>query len=269
MGGAVEHLLQQRRVQPWLPFPHIEKGQRPVAARQTPAQGLVIDHRAPAGIDQRLLVVERPQPGLVQQMPGGLVAAFDQRHMQGDGVRRQRLVQRHRGHPAGARQRRVAPQHLHIQRAQPGRHQAAHIAETDHAHGAAPQRAPVVLAGHQQRLQHVFRHRPGIAAGRAGKGDAQPVQGVQIHMVGADGGGPHEPHRCIGQQGFRDRRHRAHQQDVRVAQVGPRQTSPVHAGHPPQALKVIQGGHVFVGDDVHRLSQSRSKAVALSATAPA
>ena len=116
------------------------------------------------------------------------------------------------------------------------------------------ERAALALAGQQQGLQHILGHRPGVAAGGMGEGNAQLVQGGPVHMVGADGGGADEAHRGALQQRPVDTGHRAHQQHVGVFQGVTVQGAAVDTGDGAPGLEGFQGGHVFVGDDLHSRS---------------
>ncbi|MNJ65306.1 hypothetical protein D3C77_613140 [compost metagenome] len=71
-------------------------------------------------------------------------------------------------------------------------------------------------------------------------------------MIGADGAGADEAHRCAGEQFAIDAGHRAHQQHVGLLQRRPVDRA---AGHAADAAEAGEEGidqrNVFVGEDTH------------------
>ncbi|MNC74545.1 hypothetical protein D3C75_1259190 [compost metagenome] len=56
----------------------------------------------------------------------------------------------------------------------------------------------------QQAAKHVVDHAPGVAARRAGPGDAGLLKVIQVQVIGADGAGADKAHAAAFEQGAVD-----------------------------------------------------------------
>ena len=126
------------------------------------------------------------------------------------------------------------------------------IAAPDNADTPAGQFETLALGQHQQRADHVFRGRGGVADGRGGKPDPPGQQVVPVDMIETDSRRTDEAHPGAFQQLGPDPRHRAHQQDVGIAHIGGTHTAPRAQRHFAQRGKCLgNAGDVFISNDFH------------------
>ena len=86
MGRGQHAQVCQLDIHLGLAFPHVQHRLQVFARQQHLAQGGVIHHRAPAGIDQPGARLELFQALAIKQVPGRTIAGLDQRRMQADHV---------------------------------------------------------------------------------------------------------------------------------------------------------------------------------------
>ncbi len=235
-------------------FPDVQRHFQVGAAFEQAAQGLVVDHRATAGVDQPGAGTQGGQAGFIQQVAGRVFAVAVQRSVQADHVGLgQQPFQRDEFAVRLARlARRIADQHFPAQPAQHLHQPPADLPGADHPIGAFGQVGAAHLGHRQQAAEHVVHHPAGVAAGCAGPGDAGLGEVVEVEVVGADGAGADEAHRRAGQRGAADLGDRAHQQHVDLGQRRAVDGAPGQAANGAMVGEEgVDHGNVFIGENTH------------------
>ena len=114
----------------------------------------------------------------------------------------------------------------------------------------------MALRQHQQGREHIVAHRILVAARGTEEGDAPLGQESGVDVIRAYGGGADEAEpRAAGEQPGIDPGHRAHQQHVGILQIRRPYLPPGQGDDLAKFGKQLAGmGHIFINDDLHRLS---------------
>src|SRR3990167_1799067 len=148
--------------------------------------------------------------------------------------------------------RRIADQNTPAQATQHLKQTTANLPRADNAISTASQINALLLGQYQQAAQHIVDHATGIAARRAGPGDASLLEVIEVQMIGTNGTSADKLHWRAAQQRAINLSHRTHQQQV---SIGDRSRIDTAAGQATNLAKTgkefIKQGNVFVGDYLH------------------
>ncbi|MNP06240.1 hypothetical protein D3C76_982140 [compost metagenome] len=123
---------------------------------------------------------------------------------------------------------RIADQHLPAQALQDLDQSSTHLTSPHNTVSALSQVGAFDFSQGQQAAKHVVDHAPGVAARRAGPGDAGLLEVVEVQVIGADGAGTDEAHLAAFQQRTVDAGDRAHQQHIGLLDRGAVDGAPRH-----------------------------------------
>ncbi|MCY1172556.1 hypothetical protein D9M73_126920 [compost metagenome] len=147
---------------------------------------------------------------------------------------------------------RIADQHLPAQALQDLDQSSTHLTSPHNTVSALSQVGAFDFSQCQQAAKHVVDHAPGVAARRAGPGDAGLLKVVQVQMIGADGARTDKAHLAALEQRAIDVGHRAHQQHIGLLDRGTVDGATRHPADFTEAFKEgIEQGDIFVGNNQH------------------